>query len=529
MADADISGKSWSPARRAALVAVVYGLLGVLWILFSDDLIARIAEDQQQLSRMQTAKGWFYVLVTALLLYWMIRRAFQGLVAARYEATRAATDELTGLPGHYRLRTLLAENIERARLSGGFMALVVLDVAQLRRINEAFGTAAGDNLLIQIARRLREMDVCQAGRVLLARPGGGQFLAICPAPCDKARAQSLALEMVQRVTGGYQIANGHIDVRVHAGVGLYPRDGYGGRPLRRAAEAAVHDAKMLRMPVALFSERSEQVREQLALESDLHAALSRKQFRIYFQPLVRTRDGRIIGAEALLRWEHPVLGLIEPDRFIPLLEESGDIVEVGDWVLNEAIRFAVAWPAGAEGDLKVSVNVSRLQLESPGFRSGLVRALSESGIAPQRLMLEITESLVMTNPEENMSRMQAIHDAGVGLAMDDFGTGYSSLAYLKRYPLSLIKVDRAFVQGIPDDVENDLLMETIVEMSRRLQRQTVAEGVETPRELERLREIGCEMAQGYLFSRPLPADEFAELVRSGRDLLDSDSISQRVP
>lgn len=506
-----------TPVRRAAVVAGIYAVLGVLWILFSDDIIGRVATDAGQLNQMQTLKGWFFVLVTALILFFLVRRACRGLEEAHGEASRASVDELTGLPGQYRLRRLLAETVEQARLDEVSMAVVVLDVLHLRRINEAFGISAGDNLLVQMADRLRDIAERADVRLTITRPGSGQFLVLCHSPCDTEQAQSIAGIMVERLTVPYQVGSGSITLMVHAGIAVYPRDGFGGRQLRRAAEMAIFDAKRLRMPVALFRDRSEQVREQLALENDLRQALRRRQFLIYFQPLVRIEDGCIVGAEALLRWQHPVHGLIGPDRFIPLLEESGDILAVGDWVMREATRFAAGWAAEGE-PLSVTVNVSRMQMESRDFVHRVDQAVSEAGLAPDRLTIEITESLVMTNPQVTMERMTALRDIGVRLAMDDFGTGYSSLAYLKRYPLDMIKVDRSFVQGIPDDRENDLLMETITDMSHRLQRRIVAEGVERRREASRLLEIGCEFAQGYLFSRPLPADQFLTLLQSGRFL-----------
>lgn len=525
MPDNNNSGQQpgFTPARRAAAVAGLYTILGLVWIAFSDDLLARLVDDPQQLSQLQTWKGWFYVLITGVLLYFLVHRALKGLVAAHSEVTRAAVDELTGLPGHYRLRRMLADAVERARRQESSTAVIVLDVHQLRRINEAFGISAGDNLLLRMAQRLGEVRASSSIVFNVSRPGSGQFVVVCEPPCDTGQAQHLAALMVESLSQPYQIANGTINASVRAGIAVFPRDGFAGRQLLRAAEMAVFDAKKLRMAVALFRDRSEQLREQLALENDLREALRRRQFQLYFQPLVRISDGCIVGAEALLRWQHPDFGLIPPDRFIPLLEESGDILAVGDWVLREAIRQAVSWQREGE-QLSVAVNVSRLQLENKGFIQNVEQAIDESGLKAESLTLEITETLVMTNPEVNMQRMQALHDIGVRLAMDDFGTGYSSLAYLKRYPLDLIKVDRAFVKNIPDDHENDLLMETIVEMSQRLGRKIVAEGVETRREAERLLEIGCPLAQGYLFSRPMEAKDFAEMVCSSRFLTASISV-----
>ena len=504
--------KAYSPLARAAAIALLYFVVAGLWIAFSDMLLARAVDDPELLTRLQTLKGGFFVLVTAILLFFLVLVSGRHLLKAHREAMQASRDALTGLAGWYRLQDLLGRLVGQSREQNTPMAVIVLDLDRLRRVNEAFGISTGDALLMQVADRLRGL---RRNNLVLARPGSDHFVVLVAPPCDRDEAVKVASEILALLEAPYQVAGESLEVHFRAGIAVYPDDGREEQELLRAAETAVFEARREGSSLAHYRQKGRESRERYILENSLRGALARGEFRVYFQPIVDLGDGRILGGEALLRWQHPELGLVSPGHFIPLLEQSGQILEVGQWVLEEATMQAAGWPKPHGESIGVSVNVSRLQLGDPSFVDHVRRVVSDSGLAVGRLVLEVTESLAMRNPAETMARLQDIRSAGVGVAMDDFGTGYSSLAYLKRYPLDFIKIDRLFVQGIPADRENDLLMETIVDMSRRLGRETVAEGIETAEEARRLAEIGCMRGQGFLFSPAVPPERFHELLSTG--------------
>lgn len=498
-----------SPALRALAVAGLYLVVAAAWILCTDFLLAHFADDPQLRRQIQSMKGTTFVLGTALVLFVLLYRSYVSLIRSHEEVTRASRDSLTGMAGWHHLQMMLTQLIQQARRRQDTLAVIVIGIGQLRRINEVFGVTTGDALMMEIAQRLRDL---RRSDLMLARPGGGFFVVTVAPPCTQQDAEALAETLVAHIDAPVDVSGERLQVTASAGIALYPRDGQHADALLRSAEIAMTDARTSGERVTTFRQRTADLRACFSLENDLHNALARDEFCLYFQPLVRLDDGEIIGAEALLRWQHPRSGLISPSFFIPLLEKSGDIVPVGRWALEEAARLAVTWPTVRGLDMKVSVNVSRLQLGRDDFVDQVQQILAHTGLPPRRLVLEITESLAMRDPTETMLRLQALRDVGVGLAMDDFGTGYSSLAYLKRYPLDFLKVDRLFVNGIPEDRENDQLMETIMDMSRRLHLTTVAEGIETRNELDRLRTIGYRVGQGFLFSPPLPASQFKRLL-----------------
>lgn len=501
--------RSASPTLRALVTAGVYAGIASLWILFSDLLLARFTQDPVLLSYLQSVKGIAFIGLTAVALFFGLRHSYLSLIRSHEAIARAARDELTGLAGWHHLRQILKRLIQQSRRRNDTMATIVIGIGQLRRINEVFGVTTGDALMMQIAQRLRDL---RRSNLMLARPGGGYFVVLVAPPCSQSEAEALAETLVSHIGVPLDVSGERMQVTANAGIALFPRDGQNADALLRSAEIAMVDARTSGESVTTFRRRTAELRARFSLENDLHSALARDEFRLYFQPLVNLDDGSIIGAEALLRWAHPRSGLISPSLFIPLLEKSGDIVQVGQWVLEQAALHAARWPDIHGHAPRVSVNVSRLQLSRDDFVSQVQKVLRTTGLPPGRLVLEITESLAMRDPTETMTRMEELRQVGVGLAMDDFGTGYSSLAYLKRYPLNFLKVDRLFVHGIPVDRENDQLMETIMDMSRRLHLTTVAEGIETPAELARLKTIGCAIGQGFLFAPPMPAHEFDELL-----------------
>lgn len=456
------------------------------------------------------------VLILALtgLAVWRMFRALAAQSRAQNRLAHQAThDSLTGLPNRAYMGSFLDGAIASAASAGEPLGVIFLDLDRFKNVNDTLGHAAGDALLVAVAERLQASVPAGA---LVARLGGDEFVVALPG-ADVSSAQRVAEELrlgfqVPFLVSGTEVTTTTtLGVSVFAGGEVVP-----GETLVRDADTALYQAKDDgRDLVAVFDEAMRQRSvERIKMEAELRYALERGQLTVAFQPLVRCGDGTVRGLEALLRWNHPVLGNVSPAAFIPVAEESGLIVEIGRWVLVESCRQVAAWRSLLGADLEVAVNVSARQLAEPGFVTDVAAALARSGLPAAALDLELTESLLVSGVGSVSSTLQDLRGLGVSLSVDDFGTGYSSLAYLKRFPVTRVKVDRSFVAGVADATSSDqTLVAAIVAMARALGMDTVAEGVETPEQAERISRLGCTYAQGYLYSRPLPVEEVPSRLR----------------
>jgi len=500
------------PATYAFAIALVYLALGTIWIVFSDQWAYQATDDPASLTQVQTWKGVFYVLASALVIfglcYWMGR----ALLKANRLASWGLRDPLTGLASRFTLLEAMREALTEREAQGGQLAVILIDVSRLRHINESFGVAAGDGALLQLAHRLRHE--CSP-RLTLARPGSGQFIVLIPAPCKPEEAMEFAQRLLHCSQDPFQIGGRELRLRLDIGISIAPDDGHNAQTLLQRAHTAVFRAKEKETASASFAAElsSHRYTRSLGLESDLSQALKREEFRLVYQPLVDSRDGKIRGCEALIRWEHPEQGLIPPNRFIPHLERTGQIVEVGAWVIEQCLSDAQRW---RKQELMLSINLSRRQLWDAGLPQALDAAIQSHGFSPSDLCLEVTESLAMQDPVGTRDVLRQLQDGGYRLAMDDFGSGYSCLAYLKNYPVDILKIDRAFVAGIPGDQGNMDLLEIILHMARRFGLMTVAEGVETEDECRTLRGMGCDLMQGFWLAHPLSADGLDRLIQRGK-------------
>jgi diguanylate cyclase (GGDEF)-like protein/PAS domain S-box-containing protein len=420
-------------------------------------------------------------------------------------------DGLTGLPS----RVLFAERLARALAGDSPVAVLLLDLDGFKGINDSLGHAAGDHLLRHFAGLLRaavrEDD-------LVARFGGDEFAVLIESAATVGEAELVAARVVELLQQPLHV-DGR-DIHIGASVGLaYATEAGDVDQLMRNADLAMYQAKSAgggrvssyqpRMLTSLV--------DRLQLEADLRLALDRGELRLHYQPTVDLADHRIVGFEALVRWQHPTRGLIPPQDFIGVAEAGGLIVPLGAWVLTEACRQAVAWAAEVPWPLKMAVNVSVRQFERTDVAEVVAGVLAETGMPPGGLCLEMTESVLLSDTEENLGQLHRLKALGLTLAMDDFGTGYSSLAYLSRFPMDVLKVDRSFVQRLDGDDKDVALVETIVRLAQRLGMSTVAEGIEEPSQLAELRRMGCDLGQGYYLSRPQPAAEAGRLLRDGLD------------
>jgi diguanylate cyclase (GGDEF)-like protein/PAS domain S-box-containing protein len=415
-------------------------------------------------------------------------------------------DALTQLANRALFHVVVGEALQRQG-NDSTVTMLFLDMDGFKEVNDSLGHAAGDQLLVQVADRLR--NSVRVGDTV-ARFGGDEFALLVESPSSH-EAEEIAERIVAAMNDPFLVDDREIHIGASVGLARGDRGGEAAgdaEQLMRNADLAMYRAKFLGGGswAAYDPEMHSGLVARLELEADLRRALERDEICLHYQPTIDLSDGRIVGFEALVRWHHPTRGLVSPEEFIPVAEANGQIVQLGRWVLAEACRQAVAWGAGSGGHpLKMAVNLSVRQFDQADLPALVAAVLAETGMPAAQLCLEMTESVLMTDTEENLAHLIRLKALGVQLAIDDFGTGYSSLAYLGRFPVDVLKIDRSFVERIDEDVDKATLVRTIVQLGQSLGMATVAEGIEDLGQLNALRRMGCEMAQGYYFSRPLTA------------------------
>jgi diguanylate cyclase (GGDEF)-like protein len=450
----------------------------------------------------------------------------RGLEAANQQLRHLAThDPLTGLPNRVLLDDRLHQAIAHADRDMRAFAVLVCDLDRFKLINDSLGHRAGDELLQEVARRLSTV-VRTADTV--ARFGGDEFVLIGTSIADADDAAGLAQRVMDVLQAPVRIAAIDIHTSPSIGIAMYPDDGTTTQALLARADAAMYSAKQngrgnfRRYSPGMHAGTEDRVQ----LESDLHHAVTSKQFALYYQPKVDTRTGEVRSAEALIRWLHPTRGVVSPADFIPLAEECGLIGTIGAWVIREACRQARAWQNEGVPPLRVSVNLSASQFRDSGLVDNIRTALGDAGLDARFLEVELTESAVMSDPEQSIAILEQLSAMGVLVSVDDFGTGYSSMSYLRRFPIDKLKIDRVFIDEIVSRPEDASIVRAIVSLAHSLRLKVVAEGVETSAQLDFLKLTGCDEYQGYHFSRPLPAADFERLMRdthSGEVLTDEDA------
>lgn len=439
--------------------------------------------------------------------------AIVDVTEQREQAARIAHlahhDPLTGLANRVLFRARLTEGLQRLEGGEDRLAVLYLDLDGFKDVNDAFGHPIGDRLLVAVAERLR---LTLAPGDMVARVGGDEF-AIVQLGAGAAEADRLAERIVNEVSVLYEIDGHAVAVGASVGISVAPIDSCDADILLKNADIALYRAKADGRGLHRFfePEMAASILVRRTLEADLRHALPAGEFQIYYQPLVDIGANRIVASEALLRWFHPVRGLVSPSDFIPLAEETGLITPIGEWVLREACHEAASWPE----PIGVCVNLSPAQFRSRSLVQSVLSALATSGLAPQRLELEITESVLLAENHANLAVLHQLRALGVCISMDDFGTGYSSLSYLRSFPFDKIKIDRSFVKELPENHECGAIVRAVAGIGQCLGVATVAEGVETPEQLARLREEGCTQMQGFLFSRPAPAAELRRMLEGG--------------
>jgi diguanylate cyclase (GGDEF)-like protein len=424
-------------------------------------------------------------------------------------------DVLTGLPNRVLFLDRLGQAIHEANRHGRVVGVLHLDVDRFKSINGSLGHAAGDELLKAIAARLGA--TLRPGDTV-ARLSGDEFTLLLSDMARVDDAATVARKILDSLAQPFEIAGRELHIGASLGITLFPADSSDAEELLRNADAAMRRAKEAGGNNHQFytPEMTARAAENLALENGLRHALEHDELRLHYQPVMETVTGHLVGAEALVRWRRGPHGLVPPDRFIPLAEETGLIVQIGEWVLRTACARCRTWEASNGSAPRVAVNLSAREFLREDLAGSVRRVLREADLEPTRLELEITENVLMRDSCVAQAVLGALRDAGVRLTLDDFGTGYSSLSYLKRFPIDTLKIDRSFVRDIPDDPNSAALVRAMITMAHSLMIAVVAEGVETQEQYEFLRTEGSDFIQGYFFSPPLPAEEFAPLLQQRR-------------
>ena len=427
----------------------------------------------------------------------------------------AQRDSLTGLPNRMLAGERLGFLLQQARRSGAMVAVMFLDLDNFKTINDSLGHAAGDDLLCQVADKLR---ACVRVSDTVARVSGDEFLILLGDLQDEDAIVAVVAKVTHLLGRAFAIDDVEVLVTASLGIAVAPRDGDSADLLLKNADTAMYQAKDAGRNTFCFFDASmnESVTEHLRIASGLRSALASGELQLHYQPQFDLHSGRILGAEALLRWQHPELGWIPPAKFIPIAERSGLINELGSWVLRQACLDAQAWRSNGLGELRVAVNVSPLQFRRNDIEREIAQALLASGLPADALELELTESLLVADTRNIGEVLQRLGAQGVQIAIDDFGTGYSNLGYLRRFSVHRLKIDQSFVRRMCANAHDEGLVRAIIEMAHCLELQTIAEGVEDPQTLERLHAFGCEFAQGYHWSPALPVAAFVDYVRAHR-------------
>jgi len=460
-----------------------------------------------------------------LFLFALVRRA-DRVISAQSEEVRVAHeamlrhqslhDALTGLPNRRSFSELLDGIIRTAKRNGKKCAVLYLDLDGLKDINDSLGQVAGDQVLKEVAKRLQAL---LRATDVVARIGGDEFVVALPEISGARGGEHIvyAAEKIRDAVShkAYAAAAHELALTTSIGIAIYPDDGSNAVELIRSADAALHHAKKTGRNNYQFHTADMNARAlgMLLMEHDLRRALEGKQFLLHYQPQVDLNTGRITGAEALIRWRHPERGLVSPAQFIPIAEERGLIVPIGEWVLQEACRQNKEWQEAGLPSISVAVNLSALQFQKSNLAQEVARILRGCGLAAEHLELELTESAIMRDADRTIAMMHALKGIGTTLSLDDFGTGHSSLSQLKRLPIDKLKIDQSFVRGLPDDADDLAISSAIVAMGKAMKQTVIAEGVETRAQREVLQSLRCDEIQGYLVAKPMPSADFARFMR----------------
>jgi diguanylate cyclase (GGDEF)-like protein len=527
------SEKHLNPLVATLKIIIIYLLMGFLWIFVSDELLAIMVTNPQTFQRFQTFKGWFYVLITALIFYFIIHNQMKkyvekifGLDLAYLELDKAHQellsferqlhlvayyDEMTGLPSKSSLIKKTRQLSNHYQNNNKPYAFLYVDVDDFRHINEMYGYDEGDKLLVEIAKVFQTI-IKEPNYV--TRFSEDEFIILILDVATKEEALHQAETIIENLHKDYSIHNTQMKISFSAGVSIYPDHGNDYMSLLRSADTALLHAKNTgKNKVSLFEADMYLKRtHQIEMLQSMKGAIENKEFMLYFQPIFDLRTDTIVSAEALIRWTHAVKGFISPMEFIPLAELTGLIHDINDWVFVDAFDTHNTWKKTSLKNLNLSINVSAKSLTNQLFISKLKNLCLEKNIKCESFTLEITETAMIEDIKTTETTLNELSQMGFEIALDDFGTGYSSLTYLKRLPIDVIKIDRAFISDCIEISNDKDTLQYIINLAHHLEMTVVAEGVETKEQLELLKSLGCDYAQGYYLGRPMPVDQLIKTI-----------------
>lgn len=520
-----------NPIRTALKITLIYGVFGVLWIAFSDLILLTITGSQEAFYRVSLYKGWMYVFLTAILLYYLTRKSLlesyalsidllenymalkktQDILSEKIDTIThlAYYDSVTGLPNKLHFKTFTDRIIKEDQES---FAMIYMDIDHFKMVNDTVGHTLGDELLKQFANRLKNVST----RIkCFARIGGDEFAFLIP---TSRKEDPLIAHILSKIKEPLSTGNRDFYLSGSIGVSLYPVDGEDFDTLFKKSDTAMYAAKNNgRDCIRYFHESlEEEVLEYVELQSNMQTALMDNHFVMYYQPLFHLKTGRLIGAESLIRWQHPTKGMIAPDRFIPIAEKTGFIKSLGSWIINSVFSQVKLWEMNAPKGFACSINLSTIQLNEIHFLETVSDLAEKHHINPSTIVFEITENIAIEDNQLAIEKLKTLRDWGFKIALDDFGTGYSSLSYLHRLPLDYLKMDRSFVSTIDHNKKIQSISEAVIYLSHKLKLKVVAEGIETAKHEGILKSMNCDFAQGYLFSKPIDRESFERKYFGGK-------------
>lgn len=523
----------WDLKRLTPLgITLIYMLIGAVWVLFSDRILVFFVSDQKWLLCLETSKGWLFVFITAIVLFFLLKGEYNALLRfqkliqedrenmERYRLLsedtldlmtyQAQHDTLTGLPNRLYFNESLNLAIEKSKNDQANLAVIFLDLDRFKLINDTMGHSIGDLLLRNVAKQIKQ--TLSSGDIL-ARLGGDEFLILLQDIKHEQEVTSVSERILKVFAQPMIIDDNEVYISTSMGISLYPRDAGDRETLVKQADTAMYYAKERGRNNYQFFKQELNIKanKRLTTEYSLRKALENEEFIVYYQPQVDLESGNIVGVEALVRWNSKQQGVVSPAMFIPIAEETGLIVPIGEWVLRTACRQNVIWQRQGYGPMRMAVNISARQFHELNFFEVVVEILQETKMEPQLLELEITESIAMDDDDASAQMLKRFKKLGVRISIDDFGTGFSSLNYLRRMPVDTLKIDQSFIQDISSKENGEEVVAAIIQFAKNLKLKVIAEGVETDIQCSFLKEKECDEMQGFLFSRAIPSQEVERL------------------
>lgn len=527
----------------SVIIPLKYALFSLLWVVFSDKALYWLLDSRELSTKLGIIKGIAFIAITSLLIWYLIKEAEKKAIknyeelTAVYEQLSATGeelrtqyeeliknqekirymayyDDLTGLPNKSLFKDRLSLEICKASETNSGGAVLFIDLDDFKKINDSLGYDVGDELLKIASKKFKK---CVNSYDTVARFGGDTFLILLPGESHYTVLSEKARVLLNEFKEEIKIDNNSLFATVSIGISVFPNDGLDANTIMKNAETALYQAKRKGRSTYCFfnDEMGSAISRRLRIENGLRSALKNNELYLCYQPQVESKTGRIKGLEALIRWKSPELGMVPAGEFIPIAEETGMIVEIGKWILESVCNQNKIWLSNGYNFDNISINISSIQLKQPDFLDTVNEILKASGVEPQKIEIEITETAFMESIEENINKLEGLKNMGIKISLDDFGTGYSSLNYLRRLPISTLKIDKSFIDNICENSSDRDITYGIIQLANKINLNVVAEGVEGKEQVDILKDMNCDIIQGYYFSKPIGSKEVEDVLKRG--------------